>query len=155
MVGGGVNSIEPERNGALWAASSLSLYSISWRMRQNLESFFMVCARSGLEACENKMNIHHLKYSALLYYIKVNVFHRLVTLLFFFFFCRFLPTAAKLSLHKETITHRYLITPSLLTRVFWLFHKSEVRQSISAATAMFVTMGSESTFSVLVFFLDK
>lgn len=45
----------------------------------------MVCTRSGLEARENKINIHHLKYSALLYYIKVNVFHRLVTHFFFFF----------------------------------------------------------------------
>lgn len=53
----------------------------------------MVCTRSGLEACENKINIHHLKYSALLYYIKVNVFHRLVTLFFFFLqFSGFLPT---------------------------------------------------------------
>lgn len=94
------------------------------RMRQNLESFFMVCARSGLEACENKINIHHLKYSALLYYIKVNVFHRLVTLIYFIlFFAVFgIPShCCELSLHKETITHRYLFTPSLLTRVFGCF----------------------------------
>lgn len=73
----------------------------------------MVCARSGLEACENKINIHHLKYSALLYDIKVNVFHWLVTLIYFIFFLQFsgfLPTAA-----NQVYTKRRLrIATSLL-----------------------------------------
>lgn len=76
----------------------------------------MVCTRSGLEACENKMNIHHLKYSALLYYIKVNVFHRLVTLLFFFFADSFPLLRTKFTQRDDyaSLPHYSLITDTRL-----------------------------------------